>query len=89
MYKNGNIYKKEGVIAALRHIHMPTELGEILGLKDKEYVDVEVEGLRKAILGNVLVRISDNYRLEIHVDVDEANACCLKNEDTVQIMNNK
>jgi putative phosphotransacetylase len=64
---------------------MPTEIGNLLELKDRELVDVEIEGIRKAVLGNVLIRISDNYRLEMHVDTDEANACCLKNGDTVKI----
>lgn len=82
----GRVLKKEGVIAALRHIHLPTELGNFLGLKDKELVDVEIQGIRRAVLGNVLVRVSDNYRLEIHVDTDEANACGLKNGDFVRIV---
>ncbi|MDW7669727.1 MAG: phosphate propanoyltransferase [Bacillota bacterium] len=81
----GKIVKREGLIAALRHIHMPTEIGNLLELKDRELVDVEIEGIRKAVLGNVLIRISDNYRLEMHIDTDEANACCLKNGDTVKI----
>jgi len=83
----GRVYKKEGLIAAMRHIHMPTEIGRILGLKDKELVKVDIGGLRRAVLGNVLVRISDNYSLEMHIDTDEANACSLKNGDKVVILN--
>lgn len=82
----GRIIKHEGSIAALRHIHMTPETARKLKIKDKDLVDVEVSGQRKAILGNVLVRVSDRYALEMHVDLDEANACNLKNNDTVKIV---
>jgi putative phosphotransacetylase len=82
----GTIIKSKGCIAASRHIHMTPEIAEKLNLKDKDIVDVEVPGERNAILGNVLVRVSDKYALEMHVDLDEANACNLKNDDAVKIV---
>lgn len=82
----GRIIKHEGSIAALRHIHMTPETARKLKINDKDLVDVEISGERKAILGNVLVRVSDKYALEMHVDLDEANACNLKNNDTVKIV---
>nr|WP_312577227.1 phosphate propanoyltransferase [Sedimentibacter sp.] len=82
----GRLIKHEGSIAALRHIHMTPETAKKLKINDKDLVDVEISGERKAILGNVLVRVSDKYALEMHVDLDEANACNLKNNDTVKIV---
>lgn len=82
----GKVIKDQGVIAALRHIHMPVETAKALGLKDKEMVDVEISGIRKSIMGNVLIRVSDKYELEMHVDTDEANGSCLKNGDLVKII---
>ncbi len=70
----GSLYKKEGLIIAQAHIHMSPEDGEIFGVKNGEYVKVEVEGERPVTLGNVLIRISPRYKLEMHVDTDEANA---------------
>lgn len=83
----GQIELSEGVIAAKRHIHMPPSVAAELGVSDKEIVKVAVEsGPRKLIFGDVLVRIRDDFALEMHVDMDEANACCLKNGDSVVIV---
>lgn len=79
----GNIELSRGTIVALRHIHMTPEQAEQMGVKDGEQVEVETCGTRRSILGNVVVRVSDRYALEMHLDVDEANACALKNGDSV------
>ncbi|MCM3244208.1 phosphate propanoyltransferase [Cytobacillus oceanisediminis] len=70
----GSIYKKEGLIIAQAHIHMAPEDAETFGVKNGEYVKVEAEGERPISFGNVLIRISPRYRLEMHIDTDEANA---------------
>lgn len=82
----GSVKKPNGVIAASRHIHMPTEIAKKLNLKDKDIVDVEVPGIRRGVLGNVLIRVSDNYELEMHLDTDESNAYYLQNGDKVRII---
>lgn len=74
-----------GAIVALRHIHATPEIAKRMGICDKEIVEVETCGERRCVLGNVLVRVSENSALEIHVDTDEANACGLKNNDYVLI----
>lgn len=74
-----------GAIVALRHIHASPDVAEQMGIHDKEIVEVETCGERRSVLGNVLVRVSDQYALEMHVDTDEANACGLKNNDLVMI----
>ena len=79
----GSVKIPNGTIIALRHIHMTSEYAKKMGVKDKEIVEVETMGERHGILGNVLIRVSDKYSLEMHVDVDEANACALKNDDFV------
>ncbi|WP_282172548.1 phosphate propanoyltransferase [Cytobacillus firmus] len=70
----GSLYKKEGLIIAQAHIHMAPEDAEAFGLKNGEYVKVEAEGDRPITFGNVLIRICNRYRLEMHIDTDEANA---------------
>jgi putative phosphotransacetylase len=84
---NGEVELKEGVILAKRHIHMHTNDAEKYGLKDKEIVSViAAKDGRKLIFQDVLVRVSDKYALEFHVDTDEANAAFLGNNDEIEII---
>jgi acetate kinase len=70
----GQLNLRQGVICARRHIHLnPGEAAE-LGLQDRDVVRVKVEGPRSLVFGDVLVRVKDRYKLEMHLDTDEANA---------------
>lgn len=75
----GTLELKEGVIAALRHIHVPPEFAAKHRLKDKDMVHVEVGDIRKTTFKNVLLRVSDKFVLEMHIDTDEANAAGIGN----------
>jgi putative phosphotransacetylase len=70
----GSLYKKEGLIIAQAHIHMTPEDASLFGVDNGEYVKIEVNGVRPITLGKVLIRVSPRYKLEMHVDTDEANA---------------
>ena len=67
---------KEGVIAAKRHIHLTPEAAAEMGVSDKEIVSVEIKSERTAILGDVVVRVSEKFAPAMHIDTDEANAAC-------------
>lgn len=71
----GEIEILEGVIVAKRHIHLTPEDAEELGVKDKDvvWVKCDTDG-RKAILGDVVCRVSSNYARAMHIDTDESNA---------------
>ncbi|HCX77928.1 MAG TPA: hypothetical protein DG577_00795 [Firmicutes bacterium] len=81
----GSIQLKEGVILALRHIHITPDLAEKNDLKDGQLLSVSCEGPRALTFGQVLVRVSPKYSLEFHVDVDEANGAMLNNGDEVTL----
>lgn len=82
----GRVRKDRGVIVAQRHIHMPPDMAAGLGLANGEEVDVEAGGERGGILRRVVVRAVDASALEMHIDVEEANALCLKSGDRVRIL---
>jgi acetate kinase len=71
----GSVTLHEGVICAWRHIHMPPNDALEFGVEDKDLVSVEVNtGEKSLIFNNVLIRVSDKFKLEMHIDTDEANA---------------
>ena len=75
----GVVTLKEGCIIANRHIHMSEEEGARFGVKDGEYVDVELAGERRSLFYDVQIRVHKNFRLEMHIDTDDANAAGVGN----------
>ena len=72
---NGKLTIPEGVICAWRHIHMRPQDAEAFGVSHGDFVEVAItEGPRELIFGDVMIRVSDKYALEMHIDTDEANA---------------
>ena len=73
----GEVELSEGVIVAKRHIHMtPADAAEF-DVKDKDIVSVKVDTQgRSLVFGDVVVRVSENYALAMHIDTDESNAAC-------------
>ena len=82
----GEVEIHEGIIVAARHIHMHTSDAERFGVEDKDIVNVRVKGPRGLIFENVLVRAHEDFALEMHVDIEEGNACGLKNGDLVELI---
>jgi len=82
----GSVTIKEGVICALRHIHISTAEANSLGLKDRSLVSVKVPGERGMTLSQVLLRVADDFVLEMHLDTDEANAAWVKNNDQLELI---
>ena len=71
----GEVEIKEGVIVAKRHIHLTPETADKLGVKNKDIVWVKINTPeRKAVLGDVVVRVSDTFADAMHIDTDESNA---------------
>lgn len=81
----GSIQLPDGVIAALRHIHMSPEDALRFGVADRQMVRVALDGIRGGVLHNTVVRVSDRFALELHVDTEEANALGIQNGDRVRL----
>lgn len=71
----GRLDLSEGLICAKRHIHMHPDDARRFGVRNGDEVEVAVEGgPRDLVFGDVLIRVSPLYVLEMHIDTDEANA---------------
>lgn len=82
----GEVELKDGVIIAARHVHMSPEDAENFGVKDKDEVRVKVSGPRALIFEKVIVRVSPNFKLEMHVDIEEGNAAGVENGTIVEMI---
>ena len=83
----GQLELREGVIVAQRHLHFSPSEAAALGVASGEVVRVRA-GMgrgRSTVFEDVVVRVSDKYSLEFHVDTDEANAAGVRTGDIVHI----
>jgi len=80
----GSVQLDSGVICALRHVHMSPADAAVLGYKDQDRIELAVESdERRMLFRDVVVRVSPNYRLELHLDTDEGNAAGLQSGEFV------
>jgi putative phosphotransacetylase len=75
-----------GVIRALRHIHITPEDAQLFQVKDREIVDVRLNGDRATVCEGVLIRVNEPAALEMHIDTDEANAAGVPSESIGEIL---
>lgn len=80
----GIVNLKEGCIIANRHIHMSPDDAARFGVNDGDYINVDAfSGTKRTRWFDVQIRVNENFRLEMHVDTDDANAVGFKNGSTV------
>lgn len=82
----GSVQLEEGVIVAQRHIHMNNEHAEHFKVSDGDIVSIEIKGLRGGVLNNVSIRTNDSFRLECHLDVEEANSFGITPKSKIKIL---
>ena len=82
----GTVELGEGCIIANRHIHMSPSDAAKFNVKDCDYVTVDVDGKRRTRWFDVQVRVHKDFRLEMHVDTDDANAAGIGNGAKVKIV---
>ena len=81
-----SIYLDKCAIIANRHIHMTNADARSFGIKDGDYCKVRVGGLKGTIYENVFIRTNDNWKLQIHLDTDDANAAFIQGETEVEFI---
>jgi acetate kinase len=77
----GRVTLAHGVLCSLRHLHMSPADAAALGVRDQDRVAVAVNSWgRRVTFGDIVVRVSPKYRLELHLDTDEGNAAGLNSQ---------
>jgi putative phosphotransacetylase len=73
----GFLEMPNGVIRACIHAHLSPVDAEYYGVKHYDYMKLRVGGPSATTFDKVLVRVDPSFRLEVHIDTDEGNACGL------------
>jgi putative phosphotransacetylase len=69
---------KEGVIRALRHVHMHPDDAAFYGVKAGDAMRLRIGGPCAITMDQMLCRVDPSFKLEVHIDTDEGNACNLQ-----------
>jgi len=76
----------DGVIRALRHAHLSPEDADFYGVKHGDSLRLKIGGDCGVILEKMLCRVDKGFKLEVHIDTDEGNACNLQPDTPVELM---
>lgn len=86
MGPEGFFEMSEGVIRAMRHVHMHPSDAEFYGVKAGEAMRLRIGGPCGVILNRMLVRVDASFKLEVHIDTDEGNACNLQADTPCELI---
>ncbi|MFW5883217.1 MAG: phosphate propanoyltransferase [Verrucomicrobiota bacterium] len=75
MGPKGFVELDEGVIRAAPHVHMAPEDAAYYGVENKSFMKLRVHGEVGLTFDRIFVRIDPSFKLEVHIDTDEGNAC--------------
>ncbi|MBM3862330.1 MAG: phosphate propanoyltransferase [Verrucomicrobia bacterium] len=67
-----------GVIRAQPHVHMHPDDAAFYRVKHLDEMKLKVHGPLGMTFDNLVVRVDPAFKLEVHIDTDEGNACGLK-----------
>jgi putative phosphotransacetylase len=82
----GMLELKEGIIRPARHVHMSPEDADYYGVRHGDPMKLRVGGEAAMILERIHVRVDPTFKLEAHLDTDEANACGLHSSPKVGLI---
>jgi len=76
----------EGVIRAAPHAHMHPNDAAFYGVKAGDFMKLRIGGPAGITFDRMLVRVSPDFKLEVHIDTDEGNACGLGPDTPVELI---
>jgi len=82
----GFLEMKEGVIRARRHVHLNPVDADFHGVKPGDWMRLRIGGDCGLTLEKMLCRIDASFKLEVHIDTDEGNACNLQADMAVELV---
>jgi propanediol utilization protein len=85
MGPKGHIELQEGVIRAKRHVHMSPADAQYYGVKQGDPMILDIQSSCPIQLRDVIARVDPAFKLEVHIDTDEGNACDLPNATHVEL----
>jgi putative phosphotransacetylase len=76
----------DGIIRALRHVHMNPSDAAHYGVKAGDEMRLKIGGPCAVSLDRMLVRVDPSFKLEVHIDTDEGNACNLQPDTPCELL---
>ncbi len=86
MGPHGFFEMPEGVIRAAPHVHMHPDDAVFYGVKAGDFMRLRVGGPCATTFDRIFVRIDPEFKLEVHIDTDESNACALQPDTPVALL---
>ena len=87
MGPKGMLEMKDGIIRAARHVHMSPGDAKFYGVKHLDRITLKVTSKDcNTRFDDLIVRVDPSFKLEVHMDTDEANACDLERATKVELI---
>jgi putative phosphotransacetylase len=86
MGPHGFFEMSEGVIRAAPHAHLSPEDAAYYGVKAGDMMRLRVGGPLGMTFDRMLARVDPSFKLEVHIDTDEGNACGLGPDTPVELI---
>ena len=77
---------EQGIIRAMRHVHMSPVDASFYGVKAGDSMKLKIGGECGIVLDRMLCRVDPSFKLEVHIDTDEGNACNLQPHTTCELI---
>jgi putative phosphotransacetylase len=85
----GMLEMKDGIIRAARHVHLSPSDAKYYGVKHLDKITLKVTSLGcNTRFEDLIARVDPSFKLEVHIDTDEANACDLERATKVELLKN-
>jgi putative phosphotransacetylase len=86
MGPNGYFQMEQGVIRAVPHVHMHPDDAAFYQVKHQDTMKLRVHGPLGTTFDKLVVRVDPSFKLEVHIDTDEGNACGLTSETFCELV---